>query len=178
MIKDRLGYQKMQIGYLYLGFLLCGVLQRSKQWVICLIKLRRRCNVGRKNTFLCRERGLIKATIRVISVNAMALFNLPKDLLVSIEVMIHKFWWNGINDSHKIHWISWGKLTRTKQFRGLGFRGMEYFNQAMLAKLAWRVLTNQQALWVQIHKQKNFEHLEFLTTTPPPQSDSWSWKSL
>lgn len=92
-------------------------------------------------SFACKE-VLIISVIQHIHVYAMALFKLPKDLLVQTERMIHKFWWTGVNDSSKVHWIRWGKMTKAKQYVGLCFRDPELFefDQATITKLSWRVI--------------------------------------
>ncbi|XP_028755351.1 uncharacterized protein LOC114714752 [Neltuma alba] len=47
-----------------------------------------------------------------------------------------------------IHWTSWKALTKSKKEGGLGFKDFMGFNNALLAKTAWRILHNPDSLWV------------------------------
>lgn len=49
-----------------------------------------------------------------------------------------------------------------KQKGGLGFKDLEYFNKAMLAKEAWRLPYNPSSMAVQIMKEKYNRSSELL----------------
>ena len=77
---------------------------------------------------------LIKSVIQAIPTYSMSCFKLPKGLIKNIEAMIRKFWWGYSGDSRKVHWVKWEKLCEAKEVRGMGFKEIENFNEALLAK--------------------------------------------
>lgn len=60
---------------------------------------------------------------------------------------------------------------------GLGFSDLVSFNQAMLAKQAWRILTEPHSLASQIFKKKYYPNTTFLLTTHGYNS-SFVWRSI
>jgi hypothetical protein len=67
-----------------------------------------------------------------------------------------KFWWGFKKEDNKAAWMSWSKLGRTKERGGLGFRDLEWFNLALLAKQGWRIIQNPDSLASKILKEKYF----------------------
>lgn len=51
------------------------------------------------------------------------------------------------------------------------------FNDALLAKSAWRLLTNPDQLWVKVLKSIYFPNRSFLAAEHGPKA-SWAWSSL
>ena len=59
----------------------------------------------------------------------------------------------------------------------MGFKEFFLMNLAMLAKQAWRIMSNPDALWVQYVKPIYFPNKDFLRVRKKGGA-SWIWQSL
>ncbi|CAN1153486.1 Putative ribonuclease H protein At1g65750, partial [Linum perenne] len=60
---------------------------------------------------------------------------------------------------------------------GLGFRCFKEFNLSFLAKLAWKIIQQPEALWVRLLKALYFPNEDFITV-PKRIRSSWIWSSI
>ena len=65
----------------------------------------------------------------------------------------------------------------SKASGGIGFRDLKVFNQAMLGKQCWRLLTNEDSLLFRILKARYFPHTTFLEAYRGGCPSS-TWRSL
>ncbi|KAK3211112.1 hypothetical protein Dsin_015818 [Dipteronia sinensis] len=120
---------------------------------------------------------LIKAVIQSIPTYAMSMFRLPKSLISEIHRLCARFWWGGSMEKRKMHWCKWRKLCTRKEEGGLGFKNLETFNRALLAKQGWRILKNLESLVARVLKGCYFSRGGFLDAAKK-DSNSFVWKSI
>ncbi|XP_058003643.1 uncharacterized mitochondrial protein AtMg00310-like [Hevea brasiliensis] len=120
---------------------------------------------------------LIKAVASAIPVYAMAYFKLPMSLCQEINKMLADFWCGQSKTGKKQHWISWTSMCCGKSLGGLGFRDLQSFNQALLAKQGWRIITNPNSLLARVLKGEYF-HASSFSQASINGNPSWGWRSL
>ncbi|KAL0429071.1 UNVERIFIED_CONTAM: LINE-1 retrotransposable element O protein [Sesamum radiatum] len=162
---------------LYLG--LPAAAFRSKRALFASLKDRiwKRIQGWHEKTLsLAGKATLIQSVVQVIPAYAMSCFRLPKILLKEFQSLSADFFWND-GDRPRIHWIEWDKMCTSKLKGGLGFRNLEAFNLALLAKQLWRLITRPQCLVSRVLKARYFprHHLfEAQVGTRP----SFTWRSI
>ena len=120
---------------------------------------------------------LIKVVAQAIPTYAMSIFKLPKDLCSSIQALINRFWWSHDPYKRKIHWVGGDKLCDKKNEGGIGFRNMECFNEAMLAKQVWRLLRESNSLVACVLKASYYPSSNILSAGLG-HNPSYTWRSL
>ncbi|GKV19300.1 hypothetical protein SLEP1_g29582 [Rubroshorea leprosula] len=120
---------------------------------------------------------LIKAVAMAIPTFTMSCFLFPAGVCQDINRIIREFWWGQQAQERKICWVSWNQLSKSKHVGGMGFKDLYCFNLAMLARQAWRLLQNPNALWVRVLKSLYFSDSSFLSARKGSHP-SWIWLSI
>ncbi|KAL6131080.1 hypothetical protein ACLB2K_069458 [Fragaria x ananassa] len=120
---------------------------------------------------------IIKAVVQSIPTYVMSVFELPKHICHEMQRCMAEFWWGDWEQRRKIHWVAWDKLCVPKEEDGLGFRNMEAFNQALLAKQAWRILQQPESLVALTLRATYFPGDHFLRVEVE-NGDSYAWRSI
>ena len=91
--------------------------------------------------------------------------------------MMRKFWWGQRGQESKIAWVSWKELCKSKLSGGMGFKNLQAFNLAMLAKQGWRLISNPNSLVAQIFKARYYSHGDVFHAKLG-SSPSYTWRSI
>ena len=73
--------------------------------------------------------------------------------------------------------MSWKKLCKSKLYGGMGFRNLEVFNLALLAKQGWQILSNPNSLMARVYKAKYFPYDDILNAKLG-SNPSYAWRSM
>ena len=105
---------------------------------------------------------MLKSVLAAMPTYTMSCFKLPGSLCKRIQAALTRFWWDSSIENKKMCWISWSKLAQAKCDGGLGFRDIPCFNDALLAKISWRILLNPSCLLAKILLGKYCKDKSFL----------------
>lgn len=120
---------------------------------------------------------LLKAVLAALPAHTMSCFKFPLSLCKQIQSILTRFWWDLTPATRKMAWVSWNTLTLPKSAGGLGFREIEQFNDALLAKAAWRILKFPQSLLSRILLGKYCLSSTFLEAAHP-SAGSHGWRGI
>lgn len=120
---------------------------------------------------------LLKAVLAAMPTYSMSCFKLPLSLCKQLQSILTRFWWDASPSVKKMCWVSWERLTRPKSSGGLGFREIAHFNDALLAKLSWRILKEPSSLLAKILIGKYCTNSSLLDASSPSNA-SHGWRGI
>jgi hypothetical protein len=164
-IKDILKYETICFEEKYLGLpvpegkLKKGRLRSTKE------KFAKRANDWcEKYMSSAAKEVLIKSVLQSLPTYAMGIFKFPVGLVDDLSQIVRNFWWGDEHNRRRMHWMSWEKMTRPKSQGGIGFRDLRIFNQALLARQAWRLIHQPDSLCARFLKAKYYPSGNLLDT--------------
>ncbi|KAL9685088.1 hypothetical protein QQ045_022535 [Rhodiola kirilowii] len=92
----------------------------------------------------------------------MMCYKIPESVCKRLAAIICKFWWLAEAEGKGIHWTNKKHMYMAKEYGGLNFRNLSFFNDALLAKQAWRLLSNQSTMVYKTLKAKYFKETSLL----------------
>jgi len=107
----------------------------------------------------------------------MMVFQIPKSIYKGITNAISQYWWGDDDEHRRIHWQEWWKMCLPKSQGGMGFRDLQSFNLAMLAKQVWRLLSDPESLCARVLRAQYYPDGKLLQATKKNGS-SFTWQSI
>jgi hypothetical protein len=106
----------------------------------------------------------IKAVAQALPGYAMGVFKMSVGFCNQYEKLIRDYWWGDEEGQRTVHWLAWENLTKPKSRGGIGFRDIKLFNQALLARQAWRLIHRPESLCARVLKSKYYPKGNILDT--------------
>ncbi|XP_038695403.1 uncharacterized protein LOC119992679 [Tripterygium wilfordii] len=162
----------------YLGLPAIVGRSRKSAFLYILDKMRKKVmGWSHRNLSKAGKEVFIKSVLQAIPTYAMQLFQFPKSLCTEVDQILRKVWWGDNSKSTYKAWLSWSKLCESKKNGGMGFRNIEAFNEALLAKQCWRIIINPTSLSSRVLKAKYFPNSDFLKVEKK-RNASYLWTSF
>lgn len=120
---------------------------------------------------------LIKSVAQVLPTYIMSVFKLPLGLCDDLTSIIRSLWWGAEHGKRKTAWVSLSDLTMKKCCGGMGFKDLRLFNQAMLARQAWRLIVFPESLCARLLKARYYPR-GCLTDTSFYSNPSQTWQAI
>ncbi|GKA46122.1 hypothetical protein Tco_0738918 [Tanacetum coccineum] len=105
------------------------------------------------------------------------LYPLPIHTCNQIDRILKNFLWTGGGSNKGIVSVSWKEICKPKSQGGLGLRSAHFWNEALLAKHIWNIVSRKDSLWVKwvnVYKLKG----RSMWDIELDRGSSWCWKSL
>lgn len=130
----------------YLDFPLVGGRIQSKDFQYLTDRVSRKLG-GWQHRILSRAARVIlmQAVTSTIPAYAMGVCKLSMKTLEDLERINRNFLWGDLAQQKSTRVLTWDCICQPKARGGLGFRSLKNKNWVLLAKLAWRTITHQDA---------------------------------
>ncbi|XP_043710140.1 uncharacterized protein LOC122659048 [Telopea speciosissima] len=163
---------------IYLG--LPSEIGRNKKAAFQILKDRTIAKIAGWKEQLLSQAGrevLIKAVVTASPSYHMSHFKIPQGLLDDISKASCSFYWGQKREERKIHWVGKDCIQLPKPDGGLGFKDLFIQNQALLAKLGWQLISNEESLWARLLKSIYYPSSSFFLVQTGSRP-SWAWRSI
>lgn len=120
---------------------------------------------------------LIRTVTSTIPGYVMGVCRLPARTIEDLEKINRRFFWSDTAQHNSTHVISWEQICQPRDQGGLGLWPLRTQNWVILAKLAWRVITDNSSFWSQVLHQK-YQLNEHGVSTVGSSLHSSTWKGI
>ncbi|GER41013.1 retrotransposon protein [Striga asiatica] len=120
---------------------------------------------------------LMKYVLNALPFFTLSCFLLPLKICKELAQLFANLWWSSDPATNQgIHWKAWHLLTLPKAAGGLNFHDLQVFNQSLILKQIWRLVTKLELLMSRVLRHKYFPNGDFFGAKPI-QSSSCLWRS-
>lgn len=119
---------------------------------------------------------MVQSVLGTLASHQLVVFPMPKKLTYKLDRIQRNFWWNKNHEGKGFFPKKWDVVAKPKALGGLNIKKTADLNNALLTKLAWRMLTEKDAEWVKILSSKYYPNNNPLHAGNA--EGSWVWKGI
>ncbi|KAK1424627.1 hypothetical protein QVD17_19960 [Tagetes erecta] len=120
---------------------------------------------------------LIRSVLSSLHVYWASVLFLPSRISMALEKKMRNFLWGKSDHLKGNAKVAWKKVCFPKCEGGLGIRRIGDMNKALMATHIWKIILNQESLWVKwVHSVRLRGHKFWEVKVPG--SCSWSWRNI
>lgn len=156
-----MGYKKGKFPCKYLGISLEKNSRYTKVWMDTIDKVDKRIGSW-KNKWLSKEGKItkIRPVLSATPIFPMACLPLHHGMAKNFESKLRNFLWKDKESDKKIALIKWENLCKPKECGGLGIKNPQRKNEALGAKLVWRLYQENDQKWAKILYHKYLDPMD------------------
>jgi hypothetical protein len=100
---------------------------------------------------------LTDSCLSSLPLHTMSLFLLADGTHAGFDKHRSRFFWEGVGNKRKQHWVNWAEVCQPKDQGGLGITNTKIMNIALMVTWVWRLFTEnpENTLWHHIIRAKN-----------------------
>ncbi|KAJ9553566.1 LOW QUALITY PROTEIN: hypothetical protein OSB04_017611 [Centaurea solstitialis] len=157
----------------YLGVPLSPVRLKRSDYGVLTMKIRNRIqNWKMKFLSFAGRRQLVISVLQGLQLYWMAIYVFPAAVVHDIEGLLREFLWaHGTATRGKCH-VAWRDVCLPLSSGGLGFKRLDWWNRALVAKHIWDLVTHRNSLWVTWVHQHSLRGCQFWIAR---RNARWSW---
>jgi len=147
----------MQIPFKYLGLELGGNPRRKQFWEPIVDKIKAKLSTWKGRCLSLAGRVcLIKSVFTVIPLFYLSFFKALTLICKKISSIQRRFLWDWESDHKSISWVRWKNVCKPMEEGGLRIKDIRKFNNALLEKWKWRLLSEEKGKWKDILESKYY----------------------
>lgn len=97
---------------------------------------------------------LVQSVSSTIPNYTMQVHKLSASICKEVDRVNRNFLWGETMEKKKVHLMKWQKVCTPKMMGGLGIRNCGDNNKAMVSKIKWRVMNEEEPIWIKTLKRE------------------------
>lgn len=90
---------------------------------------------------------------------------LPTTVCEQLDKINRDFLWSYNGDNNPGHLVNWDTVASPLVYGGLGVKKAKCINQALLAKIGWRLHQHKDMLWAKVYSKKYLKRSDLTQST-------------